>query len=278
MALVFATIVLLLLGVSAHAESRTVLSGNEVLLKCDYTKHTSCRVAQAGGDRTVESQSKTEASERPGNAGPIAIAASPKDAISPDALYVVNFFKYVFTVVLALALGEAFKQFVADAAAPDARSMHWDRLPTLILFLVTIFPFFQGMSRHFDANYQHAENLLKLYPNYLFVDGVAFTIESALFFVLSRALAPQQLERVIVTLLALFAVDLGRDIISFAGPGSIGPWTYQSVVTVIILLAILFWQRLSWLKTPNWLAAFAVIRTILDYYLTWTFYFPPAKL
>jgi len=41
------------------------------------------------------------------------------------------FYQSVFTIVLALALGEAFKQFVAESEEPAGRHIRWiDSLPS----------------------------------------------------------------------------------------------------------------------------------------------------
>ncbi|TMJ32315.1 MAG: hypothetical protein E6G88_03325 [Alphaproteobacteria bacterium] len=68
-----------------------------------------------------------------------------------DIMDVVKFFQYAFIIVFALALGEAFKQFVAEKAnQPRDKVVDWSRLPALLSFVVLIFPFYQGMSRYFS--------------------------------------------------------------------------------------------------------------------------------
>lgn len=118
------------------------------------------------------------------------------------------FFPRVFSVVLALALTESFKQFIADRAAERGdRVVHWDRLPALIAFLVLVFPFYQGMSRYFFTTYGNLDVLPKPYSASLMFDGIAFTCESALFFVMSRALSPSQWWRYNITVLVLLLID-----------------------------------------------------------------------
>ncbi len=99
-----------------------------------------------------------------------------------DIMDVVKFFQYTFIIVFALALGEAFKQFVAEKAnQPPDKVVDWGRLPALLSFVVLIFPFYQGMSRYFFATYADVSTLPKPYSLYLMFDGVAFLAESALF-------------------------------------------------------------------------------------------------
>lgn len=210
-----------------------------------------------------------------------------------DALDVVKFFSGMFTIILALALGEAFKQFVSDKAEKlQDRTMHWNRLPTLIIFLVTIIPFFEGMNRLFEVKYIHAASLRAVYPASLIVDSAAFMIESILFFVMSRALSPTQIGRVIVTLFFLFATDWARDLAEVLHtPYTHGPWFWQNLAALAVLGVALLWYQMS--KTRFYrsdendgfnnslatvclcvLATLAITRTLVDYYTTWNFYFP----
>lgn len=210
-----------------------------------------------------------------------------------DALDVIKFFSAVFTVVLALALGEAFKQFVADNVD---HTMHWNRLPTLIIFLATIIPFFEGMNRLFDVNYNHNPLLAEVYPVSLIVDSAVFMFESILFFIMSRALSPKKVSRVLVLLFLLFVADFLRDIAEVIHvPHKVGPWTWESLPVIVVLgVAIVLYHafkrkfdiadpkqdktikfnegRAVWVLSI--IAALAVVRTFLDYYLTWGFYFP----
>ena len=64
------------------------------------------------------------------------------------AAHTVAFFQTAFTIVLALALGQALGQFVSDE---DHRPLHWDRLPLFVTFILIIFPFFQGMGRFMSS-------------------------------------------------------------------------------------------------------------------------------
>jgi len=60
--------------------------------------------------------------------------------------------QHIFTVVLALSPGEAFKQFVSDRAVkPEDRSIRWDRLMALCSFLLLLIPFLWSPSSRFAA-------------------------------------------------------------------------------------------------------------------------------
>ena len=95
----------------------------------------------------------------------------------------------IFSIVLALALAEALKQFVADKATrPEDRAIHWDRLMALIAFLLLLIPFYHGMGRYYFEVY-HTKDLPRPYSLHLMIDSLAFTVEATLFFVMSRALS-----------------------------------------------------------------------------------------
>jgi hypothetical protein len=103
-----------------------------------------------------------------------------------DIVDIVGFYQKAFTVILALALAEAFKQFVADKADKEEdRVIHWERLWSLVSFLFLIFPFFQGTSRYFYVEYLGTK-LPQDYAIFVIFDAIIFTIEAALFFVMSE--------------------------------------------------------------------------------------------
>jgi hypothetical protein len=63
---------------------------------------------------------------------------------------IVRFFQTTCTFVLALAITEAFKQFVADRSnkPEERRFFHSDRLAALMSFLFLALPFYQRMNRY----------------------------------------------------------------------------------------------------------------------------------
>ena len=95
--------------------------------------------------------------------------------MTPDARDVadaIGFFKGAFTIVMALALGESLKQFVAERAVNEGdRTIQWDRLPALISFLFLIVPFYQGMSRYFYITYSDINKMPQPYSVFLMFDG-----------------------------------------------------------------------------------------------------------
>jgi hypothetical protein len=201
----------------------------------------------------------------------------------------IGFFQGVFTIVMALALTESFKQFVAEKPEEQARHLRWDRFPALLSFLFLIFPFYQGMSRIFFNTYGDIAKLPQPYALHLMYDGIAFTVESALFFVMSRALSLAQWSRFYQAVLILLAWDSfwGLTRTSFqAGSiwavlqpdaGPIRSWIILNIVGVIVISIMLLAMRGE--KPTNKDAVFGsvlmFIRTFADYSLEWEFYFPP---
>lgn len=125
-----------------------------------------------------------------------------------NALDAIGFYKSAFTVVMGLALGESFKQFVAErAVSEDDRTIHWDRFPALLSFLFLILPFFQGMSRYLYVTYGDVYKMPRPYSAFLMFDGIVFISEAALFFVVSRALSGAQWRRYYLCVLTLLLID-----------------------------------------------------------------------
>jgi hypothetical protein len=161
---------------------------------------------------------------------------------------VISFFRGAFTIVLALALGEAFKQFVTDRLGntgtdQEPRSDYpvilWKRLPALLSFLFLIWPFFQGMNRYFYATYKPGA-LPEPYSLYLSVDGVLFTIEAALFFVMSRALPLAKWKLFYLCIFWLLVVDSIWSLIALTHMREVQPWMILNLASLPVLGVILW--------------------------------------
>jgi hypothetical protein len=87
----------------------------------------------------------------------------------PDLADAANFFKQVLAIVLALALGEAFKQCVHDKKVGKEQVVRWHSLPSLVSFLALIIPFFHGMNRGFYLT--NTAPRIQPQANWLMIDG-----------------------------------------------------------------------------------------------------------
>ena len=102
---------------------------------------------------------------------------------------------------LALPVTEAFKQFIADRAEePSKPAVRLDARLGLISFLVLLTPFYHGMARYLYDNYRLPSTRPQPYSYFLLFDVVSFTLEAALFFVMSRSLQLVQWRRLYIRL------------------------------------------------------------------------------
>jgi hypothetical protein len=63
--------------------------------------------------------------------------------VSKDIINAASFFQTVFSIVIALSIGEAFKQFIADSALkPEDRAIHWIGYRRYSAFFYSYFHFF----------------------------------------------------------------------------------------------------------------------------------------
>ena len=106
---------------------------------------------------------------------------------------------FPWAIVLALALVEAFKTVVEEG-----KFIHWDRLYSLCSFLLLILPFYQGMNRYLLVTYGDVAALPTSGP---FLVSAEFMVESALFFVLSRTLRPEEWQHFYWAVVVLLVID-----------------------------------------------------------------------
>lgn len=202
--------------------------------------------------------------------------------VSAEVISSVQSLSRIFTIVLALSIGEAFKQFVSDRNETSG-TIFWWRLPLLIAFIALVIPFSHGMTRYFDHVY-----LVSPPENYSFhalIDTIVFTVESVMFFVLSRSLLVTLWREFFIR----FAILLGLDTLwgYFVGVSqevSTMEWVKVNRVFLCLIAVIIgahFAQKKfggKWVIPDKWgaiaVALFVVARTISDYAYGFDFYFP----
>jgi len=221
------------------------------------------------------------------------VFVTPADKLSQDVdvtrdiADIVDFVKKAFTIILALAFGEALKQFVADRSDAGNRHISWNRAPALLTFLLLLFPFFQGMYRYLFEVYQDQAVIPPDYGVRLLIDGIVFTSESAIFFVMSRALDPAQFRRFVGCVLCLVIVDAAWAVsVLYYSPldRHIINWLSLDVTVAIIMIMALVYLNPRHIGSdgfrtaiPLWpigLTVLSLIRTAVDYALSWDYYFP----
>lgn len=186
--------------------------------------------------------------------------------------HAVGFLQSAYTIVLALALSEAFKQFVADSGD---RKIYWNRTFSLIGFLVQIFPFFHGMSRYLFKTYLAPNYPPDNWPVYLMSDGIVFLLMSGCFFVMSRSLSPDRWHRFYGSTGALLLVDsIWISAAIFRGV-NINVWLWLNAILAVTMIIVYFVNRTRqdslW---PPAIYAFAnLATTVTSYYVMKDFYF-----
>ena len=199
-----------------------------------------------------------------------------------DLYSAAGFYQRVFTVVLTLALGESFKQFIYDKQEKSAdTTIHWHRLPSLVTFVLLIVPFFQGMSLYLSAVYgskTHAAD-----GRELLTDAFVFTLDSAIFFAMSRMLSSAIWSRLFYFIIALLVVDASWIRIQAHNLPVIRIWFWQDLGMIGALLLALILLRKAPQRTksdrPNIIpaligTAITIAKTLTDYWTGWAIYFP----
>jgi hypothetical protein len=183
---------------------------------------------------------------------------------------------FPFSIVLALALGEAFKQCVSEK---KHGAIECNRLPALFTFLLLILPFYQGMDRYLLQTYGGAAAAGNQASKFLVIDGVAFMAESALFFAMSRNLSNSRWVYFYWIVGALLIVDTCWGAFALlhvpsCASATIQSWMILNVATCVGLLFVLWLVRRCSDLTVASVGAIAMFaRTFGDYWISWDFYF-----
>ena len=143
---------------------------------------------------------------------------------------------FPFSIVLALALVEAFKTVVEEG-----KFIHWDRLYSLGSFLLLILPFYQGMNRYLLVTYGDAASLPTPYAPFLV--SAAFMVESALFFVLSRTLRSEEWQHFYWVVFVLLVIDSLWWFLHAPPEATIQSWMILNLVTSIFILLLVLLGR-----------------------------------
>jgi nucleoside 2-deoxyribosyltransferase len=215
--------------------------------------------------------------------GSLAQANSPKppdNAKSASRSILDAFTIFPFAIILALSLSEAFKMVVSEKPTTN-EYINWGKLYALAAFLLLILPFYQGMNKYLLITYGDLNEGARPHSIFLIIDGLAFMLESALFFAMSRTLGLEHWARFYVVVFILLAVDSlwGFSVRLHSNAASvrvIEHWTMLNLVTIVLLALLIEFGRSF--PRPHLLASLGLVgmlaRTILDYWISWDFYFP----
>ncbi len=189
--------------------------------------------------------------------------------------------QWIYTVVIALAIGEAIGKVVGKEDGNGDNRIQWNRLPALIAFVFIIVPFYHGMGRYLQTVYDPSSPPSTFgwsYGMFLLFDVAVFAIEAFLFFVLARSLQPKNWTQSCGAVMILLMVDIvwGVSVLWLHDMTEIRPWVNINCIVCLAFSVLLALRR--WLPHHSaglWVVTVVVIlRTVCDYIFTWSFYFP----
>lgn len=195
----------------------------------------------------------------------------------------------LYTGIVALALANALTHLVLEKDRETVRS--WVEisglLPAFIAFLIILVPFVHGMNRHLDdcylgGRFKHPWRNSSRWA--LLIDFFVFFGEAVLLFaiscvILQPALAFQGLGVLllidVVWAFAAWAVHYsGSDYPNNLKGLRRTPLAWATVNLTALVTAWGLTCRFSDADLFGWLSGGAIVRTLLDYLLSWGFYFP----
>jgi len=197
--------------------------------------------------------------------------------MSEASVSAVNALTLAYTIILSFSVTEALRQFVNDGPTENTgKQVLWDRLIALVTFLFLVVPFIHGMNRYVFHVYLTPPRP-EPYSLYLLFDVLLFTIEAAVFFVLSRFLLLDQWRDFVTGVTVLLGVDVvWGSLVSWMHCPAIAGWVMINACTIPFLIAIRVWYPATW--SNRWSAILCMIvvilRTGIDYWILRSLYFP----
>jgi len=186
---------------------------------------------------------------------------------------------YLYSVVMALALTTA----VSTTVAPEGKALNPLELPIRSLaifgtFFVTIVPFYHGASLHMLRTYQNNPKTRK--KGEALVDFFALALEGIIFYAMAKSAT--SLETFISWFGVLLILDTGWvGFTYFKSQTEVGqaPKWWAVLNCGMILILALLWGLAKTGESQVYAILFAasVIRTFIDYWKCYHYYFPKEK-
>ncbi len=183
----------------------------------------------------------------------------------------------IYAVVIALAIAQAIQSLLKDPVRgtflePDQILVG---LPAFIALLVTLVPFWHGMNRHLDRCYLEKKSAVA--QGGILLDFAAFFIEASLLFAAGWSLRSGIYS--FIALAFLLSVDMLWGVIShtihFPGQKShVRRWSAINLFAILIAILVVTFPFQPKIIV---LMVITIVRTIVDYWLCWDFYFPPSS-
>lgn len=185
----------------------------------------------------------------------------------------------ICAVIIGVALTQAIIKSLPDSSANDI-TKYFKILPYFIAFIFTVVPFAHGMNRHMDKVLTKSlqetdvkEMRRKLFG--LLINYLVFLTESCTLVLMALLITSASEMLFFQILMGLLTVDiiwtvLTRDI----GKDANKKWLLVNLITVIIYVIVIYFLPLSFAQKSWLLMGIAVLRTVLDYWVSPEFYFP----
>jgi hypothetical protein len=196
-----------------------------------------------------------------------------------------------YTIILALAIAEAFNQAVR-AKEPEAEKhattlpnwfecLHASRLISLLVFLLLAVPFFQGNHKYLYLQYlaplHQATPPQTISSRWMNFDCLVFSLEAGMFFVMSRSLSARRWQQFYATIVVLLLVDFIWAVLEKCHGASVPrEWLWFDIIAAILLTAVIlvdrFYVRYERGKELN-LSCYVTISALALLGLTWSYFY-----
>jgi hypothetical protein len=158
----------------------------------------------------------------------------------------------IYTIVLALAIAEAFNQAIKENKPETEKHattianwfdcIHGSRFVSLIVFLLLAAPFLQGNQKYLYVQYLeplHQPNPPKtISAMWLNFDCMVFSVEAGLFFVMSRSLSARRWQQFYATVILLMAIDFIWAVVEKSRGAAVPrEWLWFDIIAVVLLAA-----------------------------------------
>jgi hypothetical protein len=193
----------------------------------------------------------------------------------------------LYTMIMALALLPSISQVLSipplgqGQIAGASIQFRYELLPTFIAMIVTFVPFYHGASRYLDEAYIFGDKALasnKLNKLAVATDGALFFLHALAFYALALTLAEPPV--CFSFLAAILILDCVWVITAQLHPHSrlssrfLLTWLWLNIPSAVILVVIVVTPlaQILWLRWV--IAAGLTVRTAIDYWLCWSFFWP----
>jgi len=189
----------------------------------------------------------------------------------------VNALQVFYTMVLSLAVVQSVQQIIDINYATNGIIFKTEYAVNFLVFIFLVIPFYQGAIRYLDETYITGKRpVLKKLQG--LIDVLFFFFEGMIFYSMALAI-PNNHDFYLATLIVLTVDIIWLGSVYFANHMvflQIKWWLFLNVIAIFIILFSFSMNCLDEKSKYLYLGAVMFLRTILDYSLTGSFYWPGA--